>query len=444
MSSYKNKALFGAGLSAVAAVSVAGSAHAQAAIASLNYDTTGYDLYSTRTGNFAQDRNVSVLSRPRPGYDPVPYRIGTFVVSPSLTAEMDYDSNLLASNKVKESSGVATLTPAFIARSDWSRNYFQLLGNAQIERHTSYSQENRTMWQIAPQGRVDVDQSFSFQAGGSAQRRVEPRTATTAPITDRPIKYDEDNAFVGATKDFNRLRLVGFGTFQNLNYQNNTQNGVFSDQNYRNRQTVAFNGQAEYTFSPGYELLLTTIIDDRNSTHGTPTQPERDSKGVDVQAGTLFDIGGIASGTATVGYYSRNYSGSFYKDFSGVTFAAGIQYYATPLMTIRFNAVRSVEDSTVTNSSGYLTSAVNLHADYEYARNVVFTVGGGYDHNQFKGIDREDNRFNADALARWILNRAIEVGAKYNYQNQTSKGVNEGRTFNDHRIGLYLTYRGTL
>jgi len=300
MASYKNKALLGAGLGTIAVVGAAGPVHAQAAIASLNYDTTGYDLYATRTGNFAQDRNVSVLSRPRPGYDPVPYRIGTFVVSPAITAEMDYDSNLLASNRVKESSGVATISPAFIARSDWSRNYFQLLGNAQIERHTSYTQENRTMWQIAPQGRLDVDQSFSFQAGGSAQRRVEPRTATTAPVTDRPIKYDEDNAFFGATKDFNRLRLLAFGTFQNLNYQNNTLNSAFSEQNYRNRQTVAFNGQAEYSFSPGYELLLTAIIDNRNSTHGTPTQPERDSKGIDVQAGTLFDIGGIASGTATM------------------------------------------------------------------------------------------------------------------------------------------------
>lgn len=232
-------------------LSAATPALAQTAVLSLNNDTTGFDVNSTRTGVFVQDRNVSVLGRPHPGYDPVPYQFGSFLVSPSVTGTLDYNDNLLASPRLVRSSAIGTIAPLVVAQSNWSSSYLEGIADANIEKHTSHSEEDRNQWLFGTRGRYDVDSSTSIQAGATAERRAEPRTASTAPVTDHPIAYNRYTTYLGGTKDFNRFRIEGFGKFQRLSYFNDTSDGIPVDQHFRNRSNVSFNGQAEYSLAPG-------------------------------------------------------------------------------------------------------------------------------------------------------------------------------------------------
>ena len=427
---------------ATVALGVSVPLHAQVAILAEHDDPSDFDLNSTRTGYFANDRNVSVKNHPHPGYDTIPFRFGSLLVTPSLQASLEYNDNLLASSAVSEKAAVLSLVPTVFLKSDWSRNYLQAYANADIDRYTGHSAENRNQWQLGTRGRFDIDQATSIQAGGSAERKVELRTAATAPATDRPISYNDEAVFLGATKAFNRLRVIGYGNFDNKTYNDATQNGIAIDQKFRNRETLSFNGQAEYALLPGYSLLVTAQVDHRNSTHGTVINPQRDSNGIDIQAGASFDIGGLATGSLTAGYIRRKYDNPFYGNVSDPTFAANIEYYATPLITVRLAAGRTVEDSTVGGAGGFLATTVAAHADYEFQRNVIFTAGGGLGFDNFKGIDRRDDRRNADASVRWLLNRALEVGVRYNLENQASSGLQPGRRFTVNRIGVSLTYRG--
>ena len=143
-------------------------------------------------------------------------------------------------------------------------------------------------------------------------------------------------------------------------------------------------------------------------------------------------------GEAGVGYLDQSFDDPLYGSTSGLSTRVRLEYFPTQLLTLGLNADRSVGDSGVPGSGGYLSSSVQLTADYELRRNIIVEARGGFVQEDFNAIDRRNDRWIGGVRATYLLNRRLGVTAAYDFENRSSSGIDRTNDFNTHRFVLSL------
>src|SRR5271163_1858458 len=70
------------------------------------------------------ERGASVLDRPRPEYDPLGLRLGSFFLYPKLELGELYSDNVFATQSNKKTDFITVVSPTLDLRSNWSQNAF--------------------------------------------------------------------------------------------------------------------------------------------------------------------------------------------------------------------------------------------------------------------------------------------------------------------------------
>ncbi len=105
-------------------------------------------------------------------------------------------------------------------------------------------------------------------------------------------------------------------------------------------------------------------------------------------------------------------------------------------------ASRSIEDSAIVGSGGYLTTNGGLQVDHEFLRNLIVSANASYGNDSYNGVDRTDRRYGAGLSATYLLTRRIGLNTGYTYFKQNSSGAQGGQDFRVNRftVGLVLQY----
>ena len=109
------------------------------------------------------------------------------------------------------------------------------------------------------------------------------------------------------------------------------------------------------------------------------------------------------------------------------------------MTTVTVNGSRSVEDSGIRGSAGYLSSNIGGQIDHELIRNVLVSGQIAYGKDEYEGIDREDKRLNAGLSATYLMNRHVGLNVGYSYFDQKSDGRASGGNFKVNKIGASVT-----
>jgi hypothetical protein len=81
-----------------------------------------------------------------------------------------------------------------------------------------------------------------------------------------------------------------------------------------------------------------------------------------------------------------------------------------------------VEETLTWLASSYVATEVELRVDHELRRNFILGGGVGTVNRDFQGMTRDDEVMTADLGARFLLNRRMELGARWRYEQQDSSG----------------------
>lgn len=413
-----------------------------------------FDDTLLRLGLFARDRNVSVLDRSKPGYEPLPLPLLGFTVIPSLGAGVGYTSNVYAQSDGGESDEVLRTTASFAARNDFRRGVIDLFGGVSDARFADHGDESTTDGWVGGTARLEIMRGSLLQAGLSWARRTEDRATLQTPSTNaEPIRYDETRAFVGGLQELTRLRFSEQVIVRDLAYDDSTTfDGAPLVQSYRDRTLVTALGRAEYAVTPAFSAFVTASANTRlfrNQGAAPPAfvggvqQPtlRRDSAGGEATVGANFDVGGLARGEFAVGYSDQEYRSALISNVSGLSGRGRLEYFPTPLVTLTFTGERSIEDSTIIASGGYFASSVSGRADYELLRSLILSAGVAYQDDDYRQIDRDDGRTVVSAGGRYLMNRAVRVNVDYQHVDQTSTGASRFRDFTVDRIFAGLSYQ---
>ena len=394
------------------------------------------DSSLAREGLFSRGSNVSVRQRPKPEYAHSPIGYGAFLISPTITTSVEGNDNIYATSAKTTSDVIFRIQPSVVAQTNWSRNLLAVYGRASINQYVSNGSESTTDWQVGGNGRLDVHRDLGFSGGASYEHDTEPRTSSGSPQNIKePIRYYLADVYGQGTKQFNRLRLTGRVDFRDFNYENAPlTGGGFSNQNYRDHTVVTGGGKADYAISPDKSVFVTAVVNNRDYSTPLVGQPARNSTGYEFGIGSNFDISHLVRGEVQFGYTQQDYKSALYPSVSGLSARGLVEYFPTELTTVTFTGTRTVEDSSLVGSSGYLSSNISAQVDHELLRNLIITGTVSYGNDSYKGVDRTDDRTSVSAGGTYLVNRAVGVNLTYTYYNQDSSGKVAGPTFAVNRI----------
>lgn len=390
---------------------------------------------------FGRARNVSVLERPHQEYEAIGIRAGSFMVFPKAELRVETNDNLFATSAQEQSDQLGILRADLLAQSGWSRHSLTAYATLEAGRYADFDSEDYETYSAGIDGRADILRTAFATAGLFMGHSVEPRTnANTPSASARPIEFDVSKVNAAASRTFNRLRLKVQSEWQVLDYKDGaTALGANIDQDGRDRDVVTYSGRADYAVSPDTAFFVQAIGNAHDYRRAsTALVPARDSNGYQLLAGADFDISNLVRGEIAVGVVGQNFDDPAFEDTENVGGRALVEYFPTQLTTVTFTASRSVEDSAITSSGGFVSSAVGVQIDHELRRNVILTARAGLSRDNFDGIDRTDDHVTAGLGATYLINRNLGISGLYSVADQSSDGLNNGTDYRVNRLAISL------
>lgn len=427
----------------IAGLTMAGGARAQSITDTTVVDPSqffGYDI----PNDYERGRNVSVLDRPHPDYDPLGIRFHSWTVLPRLQIGPGYVSNVFGSQNNVKGSLTAVEIPSVTSYLDTGTIYSRVDAGLRLRQYVSQSSADETGAFLSYNIRGTIDRDDSINAGLYLNRGyIEPDSSFYPANAESPIAYNNVTALIGGSHQSERWKFVGaLNAFASRYESAETQTGGKISEGYLDQTTVRGTGRVEYGWTPETALYAQVSAADTSYRLGDVRgSPERDSHEFRILAGGTFDLSHLARGTIGVGYVDREYDSSFYGALSGVSADARIEYFPTQLTTVTGDAQRLVQDSaSLDGSPGYFANVVSVRVDQEVLRNFIVsaTVRGEYD--DYKVISREDKIGEFGVGARYLLTREVGLQADFAYVKRDSSG-----TFNvsldDARLTLAVILR---
>lgn len=393
--------------------------------------------------SFERDRNTSVMDRPRPEYDALGRRVGAFTAYPAASFGVVHDDNIFgsASNEVSDTalSGAAEL----LLSSNWSRHMLSFFGLVSHNEYLDVSSESHTDFTLRATGRVDVQRATALGGSVYYQDLTELRTSSSVPLNAaEPIDYSLTGVEAYVSHERGRVLLGARSTWRSYDYSSvRSVTGGILDQSFRDRDIWTGTLRSDFALSPDTAFFIEGSYNNRNYDLAPPIVAFlRDSDGYEVLGGVNFDITNLIRGEIGAGYLRQSFDDPALPNVNGFGVRANVEWFPTQLTTVNFSAARSAEDSVFAGSSGYLSTRFSAGVDHELLRNLILSAELGYVIEDYKGIDREDERWSGTLAATYLMNRHVGVTGSYTYLEQNSSGTAIGRDYNANRVGISLRF----
>ncbi|MDF1847433.1 MAG: outer membrane beta-barrel protein [Parvibaculaceae bacterium] len=384
-------------------------------------------------------RGQGVAERQYDAYTAQGVRVGSFVLRPSLTVSETYDSNVFASNTGEVSDFVTEVNPNVVFESDWANHSLRLEADLEQSLHASEDSEDSTDWSVGASGRIDVLNNTQLRAGvlyGSlTEDRGEPEDIGAAA---EPTDYSLFEVSAGVTQRFNRLLFDVGAEYSELDFDDTPLiGGGFDENDDRDRSVL------EIAVEVGYELVADTIVflrgtyNERDYDLDTPAVAvNRDSDGYEIVAGASFELGSLATGTVFAGYQEQSFDDPNFAPVSGVAYGASVDWYVTPLTTLRFSADTAIEDTTSGGASAFESQTVGVGVDHEFLRNLVASLDVEYTEEDFASSARKDEIYDVEVGIDYLIDQVFSVGVFAGYEERDSSIA--GDSFSREIVGVRL------
>ena len=412
------------------------------------FETGDFELGNFQTnvfasGDYDRGQNVSVVDRPRPDYQAMGIHAGGFMVYPSMAVSATYDDNIYAlpagfpiptGLSGPRGDEIYTIAPQVNFKSTWSRD--SLAGYARVSQdiYGDHSNEDATQYGAGLSGRVDLGSTTTVSAGVDYGHYTSPRGAATTGVTVKRVQFDFTALNAEIAHEFNRVRISGRYDHQIYGYQNgeSVSGGVVQETLFNHTVDIG-TGKAEYAISPDTALFVEAAFNQRR--YSDSPIFNQDSHGYDFGGGVNFDISHLIRGEIQVGYLDQTYHANS-GDVKGLSTRTKVQWFPSELTTATLTVLRTVNDSLIIGSAGYLSTTATAQVDHELLRNVIISGNILSAEDQYQGLSRTDDRWGGGVTANWLLNRHIGLTLGYAYTDVDSTGANRGSSFKDNRVSI--------
>lgn len=399
---------------------------------------------ATRSSGQPIGAGETVTSRARPEYDALGLRLGSFFLFPRAEIDQRYDDNIFATNADTTSDFITVVQPSFDITSNFRRNAINFHAGTAIRHYLTHSSEDTDDGFASVDGRLDLAAHNAFYGRVELAHGHEARSSPTAPgNAAEPVQFDT----YGAHLEYRRTgRRIGYRADLAANrheyYSVPEVGGGVLEQSSRNLTIYEGALRGDYEISPDHELYLRFSENFRNYDHTLAPGITQDSQGFRADVGLEFLPSGPVYGNIYTGYLRQAYNSSLFGVTSGVDAGGYLVWNITRLTTLKFRALRSVDEgnlSVIHGSPGYVHSEFSASVDHETLRNLIMSMKIDYSNDNFSGITRNDDIISADLSVKYLMNRHLFLDGSYTFLKRDSSGSDAANPFTQNimmvRIG---------
>jgi hypothetical protein len=373
------------------------------------------------------ERGVTVESRPRRDYDPLGVRLGGFRLDAAAEAGLGWDSNLFGRERNIRSDGFATQSGSLSLNSDWSTHAVGVSGSVDSRQYFRESDQDWTDWNVGGFGRYDFSADTNIDARYRHYREhldVYNFDVQTAGIS-QPVPYDSDEVQVTGVTRFNRVGLLGTGSYRTYRFQDTTLAGVPQPVSNNDFDTVIGAVGTTYAFAPGRHITGVVRVQDIN--YSKSVSNGRDSFTWEALVGFQYDFDGVWQGRLAFGWRQRDYRSPTIKMLEGPAVEGQLTWSPSLLTTVSFNVARTIEESIRLDAVSYQRTTAAARVDHEYLRNVILGAELRADRREYSSPNQTATDGVATLSARYLLNRNMAVLGTYSFYKrlESSGGVPE-------------------
>lgn len=385
----------------------------------------------------AQELDVS--KRPRPEYDPVGLRAGSFLVFPKIELGETYNSNIYATETNTDDDWITTIKPSVTVNSDWNNHALNATAYLDQGLYASHSGEDFTDYGLLADGRIDIQRTAYLFGGGSAQHLHEARGSEDS-ITGatEPTQYNRYAANVGGTYKPNRLGVTVEGTWLQLDYDNDINNaGAVINNQDRDRNLYGERLRIGYDVQPGYTAFVQGSLNQRDyDTVPDDNGFNRNSDGYRIDAGIAISLTNVIDAEFFGGYFAQNYDDPAFSDIGEFDAGARVLWSVSPLATVKATLAREVEETVQVNASSYIATIAEVGIDYEVRRNILIGATGSFTNNDYQGIPQDDDVWRLNLNGKYLITRNFYAGARVGWTDRNSNVA--GNSYDQYTVGAFV------
>ncbi len=391
----------------------------------------------------AQD-NVGVADRPRPEYDAQGIPIGAFVFRPLLGLSSEFNDNVLATASNPLDDWVFRLEPRLSLSSitaDGDGDGLALETYGRISRYADAISENTDEYGGGAHGILTVLTGTELRGGLEFSHSALSRQSELSPLEAlHPIEYNAGAANVTAAHDFGEWRLAARFDWQRFAYQNGIDragNAIF--EKFLNYDVTTETLRADYGVSPDTSLFIAGQWSDTGYDEKPPlTQFNRKADGFEITGGVHLHATEVIEGDVSIGYLQADYPHIAGQNLSELAAHAALSWYPTRITSVTLRFDRTVRESALQLSAGYLDTGGSLLIDHELRHNVILDAHLDYSHAAYQGVDRNDDVWRAGFGAKYLISNQMNLALDFDHEARASSGAQRFADFDANRITLSL------
>lgn len=378
-------------------------------------------------------------ARVEPALRPHPIRIGPLFAQAGFSLAGGYDSNVFNRPQAR-SDAVLNLAPRLTLKADMPRHDLSLAAVASFRRFARQQSENSGEFGLKGKGQFDLADGHAILASIDYSHEVEPRSsAGSVANAAEPVNFRRFASEVSARLQFGALRVMPQFAFRRTEYADlDLADGGSVSQAFRDTRATQGDLSIEYDFAGLISGFASGSVAEVASPDA-PAAQRRDSRSYSVLAGVRGDLSPVIFGEIGFGYQARRYKSPRYRDFEGATFRADVQWYVTPLVTLRLQALRTFENSGNPLVAGILSDRATISAYYDPLRNLRISISGSRDHNSYREVDTRALRRAVRFQAQYLVSRTLSIGAYASFLDQNVRGTPIVNEFTSLGAGVGMT-----
>jgi hypothetical protein len=361
--------------------------------------------------------------------------VGSFLVKSAVELWGGYDTNPGRFEK-PQGSAFYMISPEFVATSDWERHSLIVDLRGSFTGYGSTFPPNAADCGCDPSqpiispvptnidrpdftGKIDgrIDVTHDTRINSELRLRVSTDNPGSpniqAGLSKYPL-YATTGGTLGVEHDFNRLQVSLNGTVDRTVYQDSQlTDGTSTTNDDRNFNQYGGVARVSYDLLPGLKPFGEVEGDTRiHDTQFDRSGFQRDSNGGYAKVGTSFEFTRLLTGEASIGYAARTYADPRLNDLTGLLTSASLVWTATPLTTVKFAALTSVDESTLPDVSGVLTRTYTFEVDHDFRRWLTAVGKFTYGTQDYQGSTRSDKIYSVAGDLVYKLNREFQIKAE--------------------------------
>jgi hypothetical protein len=375
------------------------------------------------------DTTADVLDRARPEFDARGIRMGSFFLYPALTAGVGYTDNVF-NDATATGDTFYQLMPQLKLQSSWSRHELALTAESRSYWFAEQGSEDRTDWRLGAAARIDILRGTDLKFDAELAQMFEPRgTDLTGGLAAgdaaEPTEYGRTHFGAEIGHTFNRVRISAGGGLTEIDYEDVSRVlpavPDFFNNDDRDRTITDFFAKLSVKASEDTAIFLRGRVDDRDFDVALDDDGfNRDSSGVGVDGGLEFRMTHLLVGEVFAGYTLRSFDDAAFADANELAFGAGLKWFPSMLTTIRLDAARTIEDTSITAASSFVSTRGAIGLDHELLRNFILSGRVGYENAEYLGVGRDDDIITGSLSGRYLINNSFHLDAGWDYTDRSS------------------------